>query len=915
MSSTGIPILNSNNRKDKIINDFNENLSNEDINNDNNVNNIINETEPNHNRLVSSKEWINYFKQSKINLEEINNVLLSNVESIDNENTKLKEALNELIKDLKEKEDSLDESLKIISKLKNNYSNLFHQYQTLEKKSIKLTEENEQLKLEQNILNSKKLLNNETQKNFKDEINKMKKDELNIKNNLVEKKNENMKLVKENIEIKAILEDMKKKNLEFLGMLKDREDLISEYTNQIKQLENEINNKNEQIKILIKFSKSINNENKTNVKELTKQACKTIKLFYNINNQNNINNNEIANIDNDKETFNKLIKMIFDNNDLEDLKLNNNNNINSISSKNVKITFKLKEAILNNISFDDIETGSMNGIKEYLINIFIKMSLLKLELFSSYIREFHFVDFLSNIIKKIKCDNNINFNLLNLRSKIIATKTKNEKLLKQNNEITIKLFEFKNKVNELNLYIKKIKGEFENKNSKIKEKIEKMIDNYEEKIIRLNEKIELYKTTKIKKSNNNNNIKIDNHNNINIIRQQNNNNKYLKIEKSTSFKFIKKTNNQKVDIKTNKNNQRKNFNFSLTQSIESNQKQKTDNNTLNKPSLRDSTIKKYNNNQNISEVNNKNYIQKKGENQKLKEEISRLKSEITELVQDINKQQKIISESNFQTKISHNNCDKCDNINNLIINSNLTDINKLSQIKNTIMNSSLNNNIKNIIQNVFDIMAKIINVLEHNSIDLNNKNNKQMTYIINNKNDVINNLFFSELNGKLFSSSELKKYHLIYSKNTKNITELIKIYEKRTNDIKKNFGKIKLNYDSTISEQNNISFNNNKKIKLDEKIDNNVYDYKTLKDEILFLKQEKIIFDNTIELIKNYLMINEKICNFFFERKHNIEQFKHYSIKIFNLFKESICFNLEDISDNHIFLRKLIIKLIEVKFF
>ena len=289
MSSTGIPILNSNNRKDKIINDFNENLSNEDINNDNNVNNIINETEPNHNRLVSSKEWINYFKQSKINLEEINNVLLSNVESIDNENTKLKEALNELIKDLKEKEDSLDESLKIISKLKNNYSNLFHQYQTLEKKCIKLTEENEQLKLEQNILNSKKLLNNETQKNFKDEINKMKKDELNIKNNLVEKKNENMKLVKENIEIKAILEDMKKKNLEFLGMLKDREDLISEYTNQIKQLENEINNKNEQIKILIKFSKSINNENKTNVKELTKQACKTIKLFYNINNQNNIN--------------------------------------------------------------------------------------------------------------------------------------------------------------------------------------------------------------------------------------------------------------------------------------------------------------------------------------------------------------------------------------------------------------------------------------------------------------------------------------------------------------------------------------------------------------------------------------------------------------------------------------------------
>ena len=120
-------------------------------------NNILNETDPNKNKLLTSRDWMNYFKQSKINLEEINNALLSNVESIDNENIKLKEALNELIKDLKEKEDSLDESLKIISKLKNNYSNLFHQYQTLEKKYIKLTEENEQLKLEQSILISKKI--------------------------------------------------------------------------------------------------------------------------------------------------------------------------------------------------------------------------------------------------------------------------------------------------------------------------------------------------------------------------------------------------------------------------------------------------------------------------------------------------------------------------------------------------------------------------------------------------------------------------------------------------------------------------------------------------------------------------------------------------------------------------------------
>ena len=237
----------------------------------------------------------------------------------------------------------------------------------------------------------------------------MKKDELNIKNNLVEKKNENIKLLKENEEIKIILEDMKKRNLEYLGMIKDREDIISEYANQIKNLENEINSKNEQIKLLVKFSKSINDENKTNVKELTKQACKTIKLFYNYNNQNNIYNNENININDDDGSFNKIIKMIFNNDDFDELKLSSTN---YNKTKNFKIAFKLKESILNNISFDDFDAGSIAGIKEYLINIFIKMNLLKIELFSSYIREFHFIDFLSNLMKKINCDSNTNFNLI-----------------------------------------------------------------------------------------------------------------------------------------------------------------------------------------------------------------------------------------------------------------------------------------------------------------------------------------------------------------------------------------------------------------------------------------------------------------------------------------------------------------------
>ena len=535
-----------------------------------------------------------------------------------------------------------------------------------------------------------------------------------------------------------------------------------------------------------------------------------------------------------------------------------------------------------------METGNINGIKEYLINSFIKMNLLKLELFSSYIREFHFVSFWNNLIKKINCDNNISLNLLNLRNKIIELKTKNEKILNKNNELTIKLFELNNKVNELNLFIKKIKEDFGNKNQKIKEKIEKIIDNYENKIYKLYDKIELYKT-----KNNKNGI----NNNIN---KDKNKSKYLKIENEISFNILNKLVNAKINTKSIRNNKKKNFNFSLTQSFDTDNKNQNNSNNMNKPVLKENSFKKSNiNNFNNAEISDKNYIKKKLENEKLRDEISHLREEITELVKDINKQQKLMSESNSQTKTTHiNNCEKCDFLNNLIIKSNLPDMNKLSQIKNKIINSSfLNNNIKNVINNIFNLIAELLNNAYYNSIEIN-----------------FNKILFSELNEELLSSSELKKYHLMYGKSGKSINDLINIYEKRIDDIKNNYQILKLNCDSSISEQNNNSFNKNKigNIINDERIeDNNGYDYKNIREEIIKLKQEKIIIDNTIELIKNFFIINEKVYNFLAEKQNNIELYKQYYKKIFNIFKESIYYNLDDTCDNNIFLKKLITKLLE----
>ena len=85
-------------------------------------------------------------------------------------------------------------------------------------------------------------------------------------------------------------------------MLQDRDLLIESYSKKINELNQVINQKNEQLKVIVNFSKEINNENKSNVKEITKQAVKTIKVFYNTFNnkdsKNQVNFIEIKNNDN-----------------------------------------------------------------------------------------------------------------------------------------------------------------------------------------------------------------------------------------------------------------------------------------------------------------------------------------------------------------------------------------------------------------------------------------------------------------------------------------------------------------------------------------------------------------------------------------------------------------------------------------
>ena len=79
--------------------------------------------------LNQSAQNSQFIRQAKLNSGAVNNELLKNIEILDSENTQLKAALGELQEDLRDKENSIEESHKIITKLKDEYSKLIKEYQ------------------------------------------------------------------------------------------------------------------------------------------------------------------------------------------------------------------------------------------------------------------------------------------------------------------------------------------------------------------------------------------------------------------------------------------------------------------------------------------------------------------------------------------------------------------------------------------------------------------------------------------------------------------------------------------------------------------------------------------------------------------------------------------------------------------
>ena len=877
--------------------------------------------------------------------------------------------------DLKDKEESLSQSQKMITLLKDEYSKVIKQYKELEDYNQELEKkENDNKKIFDNFKKAHLIYEKIEKQNelLKLELEKTRKELSTYKGNYNMKSSEFNRVEKDSINKELIIKDLKNEGNKFITMIKDREAIIENYSQKILELNHIIEQKDEQLKVMINFSKEINKENKSNVQELTKQAVKTIKIFYNTinNNKNGENENFLVPI---KNINNKNDKYFLDNFN-ENIKENN-------------CSFFLKDAINQKLF---IPEGDSFINKDFLITNNFKTELLKNELFASYIREFNFVIFLKNIITQINGDEiptqsklslNELVNRISIFKKSFDDMYKEREKYKSDNEI------LKNRVKDITLYIIKLKNDVKEKGKKMNEKLlmlDKAYNNYMNNLNKKNENDRKQYENNINELNNEiSKLRIENDriNNVNLnlehtLRERDN--------------IISKLNEQNDSLSQRLNNLRLNPNMKnngLYTINASSPNYKEDFNINQKvPKINDMLIYSKDKNQTIDyDINNKskfqndemlplnddkrlNNINELHQNSidsndyhsfskdcvKCMERESKISDYLNEIPED---KYYFITKSNLEIpqimnklfqkflnimgkiNITKENFAKISQDKKLKV-SQLVDI--LSQVEKLFQNlvNSIDKVNKNIIQNTNDIMpifnfisniaydgnydlskTKSINPYEslNNILDNPNENINYNKPIIANNNinnnnfENINNLIpnliqYFDINPKIFSSSELMKYYSIYENH--NILEVLNIFKANCYELKKNLDNIQLTYDT----ESNYDSSDNKWGKNSAMgSENEINTYKIVNQKIMMLKKFEFDYSILMELIKNYLVAFEMIFRILKSEKNSYNNNINIGEEInelYNIFEDLVFYKIDEMNDDVIFNRRFLTKLL-----
>ena len=868
--------------------------------------------------LNQSAQNSQFIRQAKLNSGAVNNELLKNIEILDSENTQLKAALGELQEDLRDKENSIEESHKIITKLKDEYSKLIKEYQNLEQINNDLISENELNKKSAEGFKRANETISKLQKQTNDLINEnnaLKKENNAMKNKLISNNSSSNKKEQDLKDKELIITDLKEKADNWVLMIKDRENLINEQSKKIKELNEIILRKDDQLKLMVNFSKEINKENKSNVAELTKQAVKTIKVFY-----NTLNNSGKNNIDSGYRVEFKNTATTFENFEP--------------TLKNKKACFLLEDATQGMMYIpNDLKSIS----KEFLMDMNFKTELIKSELYSSLIRETQFVKFLDEIFSKLNIKDTEN--IKNISKKVIELTSNFGNILKENNKLKSEnRILLQNKKNS-DLFLKKFKENVSNNMNKLKEKYSYLTNNIDNKVqniknnnIIVKEKArkdgEKLKAENLVLKQDNQKLREDIDELRRLFETQKDNDKiYKSLEKNEPL--YKSNNFEETNKRIPWNTMIQNipeisFNY-IHSNNTINRFPRTDLdmnliNTINKDNdkndidigrYKERKTQKYNrNNDNDNNQNyNKKYHKKKKEINNLKNEIDRVKDEINNIM---------LNSDNPNFNISDNYLSIPEKENNTDLNNNINDIKMKTY---TIQNSDINNhsNYSGLNKKVSDLQ-KMLSIEKNKNSKLEKENISLKQYInnliddieklkMNKKRNIINNNVFTpkffikmfyNINPKVFSSSELKKYYKIY--NTQDIETIFEIFSKTCQCLKRQIYETNFEVETANTDMED-NYMNMKNVVIDSS-------YRLVNERIMKLKKLEFDFINLSEFVKNYLVSQETMVKIIFNSDNNIIQFEPIE-RLFNLFEDCLNFKIDEMNDNVIFQRKLLIKILK----
>ena len=760
------------------------------------------------------------FKKPKIvkisrQSQNINQDLINTIQNLKEENSQLKEALIELEKDSKEKDQSIEECQNIINKLKEEYTKVVKEFELMEKSYNELLEEESQRRL--NNIEPKKaqsvisMINNNINNNEK----------VLYKQNVIMKKKilscGEIKLKEENIKVKnkdESIENFGIQNMKFSTIIKEKDSIIEKQNLKIKELNDIIKNQTEKIKSL-EYKEKIDIEEKNKLE-------------------------------------NKFLKDIFD----------------------------IKNA---SFSFEDLTKN--NEIKDDLIlSNNLKTELMKTELYSSLIRENHFIIFLQKIFEKMNLSKikNIYYHTFETKNKY-ANIIQENYLLKRTNQILY------NNIQEL-------KEKIIVNNSKLKNKCINLIDN-----ININpDKFKTIKKNVFKIKNENRSYILKDEKNIgvnindfdiikkkgSILNSQRILNTLPLLNRTNIDKFKKNEFKRKSqDLSCVNNNQMLN-NTKIDRIIDRKKKRiildnndeldifiKNNSLELNPLMTEENKLKDKFNSTNIS-LTNKTPTQKNNYfnyNYNRKNNIFKIKNEINDIIS-----KNIIKENLFNS---------------------IDDIKRVKTKYINISTDNLNNNLEQ--KNTLDRKYK----RNDNIKCLKTETNKSKSNNVIFTSDFFVDLLF-KINEGIFVKNEFNKYKHIY-----NLTSYENIYltfKKTCNELKHTTDEInlKINKSHYLTGAN---FVNNKTNSFEKKefLDDS---FKAFNEKIIYLKKLEFEFMNMNEYVKNYLISQEATIQLMYKiGKRNIK-FEHID-KLFNLFEDCLSYRINEMNENIKFIRKLLIKL------